>query len=46
MHVNVFSWSKSHIHARVAGNGFLPYVLTGFYGHPVPLMRAQSWELL
>ena len=46
MCVKVLSWSKGHIHARVAGNGFLPWFLTGFYGHPVPSLRVQSWELL
>ncbi|KAK1354385.1 hypothetical protein POM88_047641 [Heracleum sosnowskyi] len=44
--VNVLSWSKGHIHAILAGQNFLPWFFTGFYGHPVPSLRSQSWDLL
>ena len=44
--LKVLSWSCGHIAALVAGTGFSPWLLTGFYGHPDHSKRLLSWELL
>ncbi|KAF4392969.1 hypothetical protein G4B88_011964 [Cannabis sativa] len=44
--IRVDSSSPGHIVAEVAGQGFLPWTLTCFYGHPDSSQRQFSWELL
>uniref|UniRef100_A0A803PR89 Reverse transcriptase zinc-binding domain-containing protein n=1 Tax=Cannabis sativa TaxID=3483 RepID=A0A803PR89_CANSA len=44
--VHVDSSSPGHIVAGVAGQGFLLWVFTGFYGHPEVSQRQFSWQLL
>ncbi|KAF4367798.1 hypothetical protein F8388_016621 [Cannabis sativa] len=46
LNVNVISSSPGHIVAQVAGKDFLPWTLTGFYGHPEASQRHFSWQLL
>uniref|UniRef100_A0A803PI64 Reverse transcriptase domain-containing protein n=1 Tax=Cannabis sativa TaxID=3483 RepID=A0A803PI64_CANSA len=44
--IRVDSSSVGHILARVAGNNFLPWSLTCFYGNSDASQRRFSWELL
>ncbi|KAK1361720.1 hypothetical protein POM88_046194 [Heracleum sosnowskyi] len=44
--IKVLESSPGHITGYVSGNDFLPWVFTGFYGHPDHLKRVHSWELL
>ncbi|KAF4404081.1 hypothetical protein G4B88_014537 [Cannabis sativa] len=44
--VQVVSSSPGHIVAHIAGKDFLPWTLTGFYGHPEAPQRHFSWQLL
>uniref|UniRef100_A0A803QJV0 Reverse transcriptase n=1 Tax=Cannabis sativa TaxID=3483 RepID=A0A803QJV0_CANSA len=44
--LRVDSSSVGHIVAEVTGNGFSPWMLTCFYGHPEASQRKFSWELL
>ncbi|KAF4348514.1 hypothetical protein F8388_008285 [Cannabis sativa] len=46
LNVRIISSSPGHIVARVAGEGFLPWTLTCFYGHPEASHRVFSWKLL
>uniref|UniRef100_A0A803PWX1 Reverse transcriptase domain-containing protein n=1 Tax=Cannabis sativa TaxID=3483 RepID=A0A803PWX1_CANSA len=44
--LQVLDSSIGHILATVAGNGFSPWYLTGFYGNPEASLRKFSWQLL
>ncbi|KAF4357137.1 hypothetical protein F8388_002342 [Cannabis sativa] len=46
INIRVDSSSPGHIASVVTGEGFQPWYLTCFYGHPDKQQRIFSWELL
>jgi hypothetical protein len=45
--VELLSYSRRHISVSIKNMGSgVPWKFTGFYGHPDPSQRAESWKLL